>query len=136
MKILHGHTSPETAFVVDNYPYGYKLRCKIRYWIEKASKGKGKGQYRFCSQTLNPKTKKWNAPKYSIYSTFMIMGIEDNGYITHKTLTPYDNQETINKFLTENKDELSESERDLINKLLDTKKQVENLIFKISARII
>lgn len=34
MKVLSGHTSPETAYVVDDYPYGFRLRCKIRYWIE------------------------------------------------------------------------------------------------------
>jgi hypothetical protein len=51
-ETLAGHTSPDTAFVVDDYPYGFRLRTKIRYWIETK---KGFGQ-RFCSQTLNPNT--------------------------------------------------------------------------------
>jgi hypothetical protein len=29
--ILPDHTTPETAYVVDDYPYGFTLRCKIRY---------------------------------------------------------------------------------------------------------
>ena len=31
---LYGHTSPETAYLVADYPYSFKLRCRIRYWIE------------------------------------------------------------------------------------------------------
>src|SRR5437762_10605235 len=40
MQILSGHISPETAYVVKDYPYGFRLRCQIRYWLEyKPSKG-------------------------------------------------------------------------------------------------
>jgi hypothetical protein len=31
MKILQGHHSPETAYVVPDYPYGYTPRFNIRY---------------------------------------------------------------------------------------------------------
>ena len=35
MQILPGiHISPETAYVIDDYPYGFRLRCRIRYWLE------------------------------------------------------------------------------------------------------
>ena len=65
MEYLIGHTSPETAYVVDNYPYGFRLRCKIRYWLE-YKPGKG---FRFVSQTTNPKRpgETWNKPKPSTY---------------------------------------------------------------------
>ncbi len=43
IKILNGHISPETAYVVEDYPYGYTLRCTIRYWLETATKGSAKG---------------------------------------------------------------------------------------------
>jgi hypothetical protein len=47
LQLLFGHTSPETAYVVEDYPYGFRLRCKIRYWLEfKAKKG-----FRLVSQT-------------------------------------------------------------------------------------
>jgi hypothetical protein len=32
--ILSGHISPETAYSVENYPYGFRLKCTIRYWLE------------------------------------------------------------------------------------------------------
>lgn len=68
MKILPPiHVSPETAYLVESYPYGFKLRCKIRYWLE-VSKTKG---VRFCSQTTNPKRGNiWNKPKMSTYCKF------------------------------------------------------------------
>lgn len=47
--ILHGHTSHETAYVVDDYPYGRTVRCKIRYWIETAEKGANKGKQRIVT---------------------------------------------------------------------------------------
>jgi hypothetical protein len=33
-QILTDHTSPETAYLVEDYPYGFRLRCQIRYWLE------------------------------------------------------------------------------------------------------
>lgn len=81
VNVLHGHTSPETAYVVDDYPYGYTLRCKIRYWIETAAKGAKKGQQRFMSQTTNPKVARevWNKPKGSTYSRMAWMYVDVDG---------------------------------------------------------
>ena len=67
-KLLPGHVSPETAYVVDDYPYGFRLRCKIRYWLE-THKRLG---VRMVSQTSNPKVAGlvWNKPKASTYCKF------------------------------------------------------------------
>lgn len=87
-QILNGHTSPETAFVVEDYPYGFTLRCKIRYWVE-YKKGKG---FRFCSQTTKPKKsfEVWNKPKQSTYSFFGVMGFDDVGHVQFDSLSGYD----------------------------------------------
>lgn len=80
METLVGHTSPETAYVVEDYPYGFRLRCKIRYWIETHKK---KGQ-RFLSQTTNPKIESrevWNKPKASTYSILKVMYLDDQGHV-------------------------------------------------------
>ena len=76
---LYGHTSPETALIVEDYPYGFKLRCRIRYWLEfKPKKG-----WRFCTQTTNPKLsyEKWNATKCSTYVEFgaCMFAVNDGG---------------------------------------------------------
>jgi hypothetical protein len=86
--ILSGHTSPETAYVVDDYPYGFRLRCKIRYWLEFRY---GFGT-RFVSQTTNPKKggNVWNKPKASTYAEFGgCMYLNDEGHVTWSGLTEY-----------------------------------------------
>lgn len=80
--LLHGHTSPETAYLVNDYPYGFTLRCKIRYWIETAKKGQYKGQQRIASQTTNPKKgDTWNKPKYSTYSDMKVLFVDTEGHV-------------------------------------------------------
>jgi hypothetical protein len=95
--ILKGHTSPETAYLVSDYPYGFKLRCSIRYWIEYAPK---KG-FRFVSQTTNPKRGNvWNKPKASTYCKFGgCLFINDEGHVTWSGLTEYCNSQEAQAFL-------------------------------------
>ncbi len=88
MQILTGHVSPETAFVVDDYPYGFRLRCKIRYWLEFHPK---RG-FRFVSQTTNPKRpgEVWNKPKGTTYCRFGgAMFLDENGHCKWAGLTEY-----------------------------------------------
>jgi hypothetical protein len=89
MATLTGHTSPETAYVVNDYPYGFRLRCKIRYWLEY----KAKHGFRFVSQTTNPKRagEFWNKPKASTYCDLAVMvQAEDTGYISWAGTSMYD----------------------------------------------
>ena len=79
-SILRGHTSPETAYLVDDYPYGFRLRCKIRYWLEHKI---GYG-HRLVSQTSNPKVagEPWNQPKASTYgSGLAFMFLDEQGHV-------------------------------------------------------
>jgi hypothetical protein len=97
-KVLSGHTSPETAFVVDDYPYGFRLRCKIRYWIETKA---GHGQ-RVVSQTTNPKRpgEVWNKPKASTYSTLRVLFLDENGHVQNNGLGSYAEAAEIEAFAT------------------------------------
>ena len=88
MQILTGHTSQETAYVVDDYPYGFRLRCKIRYWLEHNLRL----GYRFVSQTTNPKRagEVWNKAKASTYCRFGgCMFLDDAGHVKWAGLTEY-----------------------------------------------
>jgi hypothetical protein len=80
LKVLTGHTTQETAYVVDDYPYGFRLRCKIRYWLEFHPKH----GFRLCSQTTNPKRpgEVWNTPKKSTYSMLAVMGLDEQEHVT------------------------------------------------------
>jgi hypothetical protein len=86
MTPLYGHASQETAYLVPDYPYGRKVRCRIRYWMERdANRG-----YRFCSQTENPKTLRWNAPKRSTYALISgAMYLDERNHVQWRTVTEY-----------------------------------------------
>lgn len=88
MQLLKNHTSPDSAYVVDDYPYGYTLRCKIRYWLEYNAKH----GFRFVSQTTNPKRpgEVWNKPKASTYAKLGgAMFLDDNGHVQWSGLSEY-----------------------------------------------
>jgi len=36
VRLLVGHVDADSAYVVEDYPYGGALRCRIRYWIDTA----------------------------------------------------------------------------------------------------
>ena len=88
MEILKGHDSPATAFLVADYPYGYSLRCNIRYWIEY----KPKHGFRLMSQTTNPKKPGmiWNKPRASTYCKFGgCMYLDEAGHVQWAGLSEY-----------------------------------------------
>lgn len=98
MTILSGHTTPETAYVVNDYPYGFRLRCKIRYWLEWAGSKKG---FRLWSQTTNPKKsfECWNKPKASTFCRFGGgMFLDDAGHVDWAGLTEYSSIEECVSF--------------------------------------
>lgn len=65
MKPIPNTLGQENAYTIDDYPYGFTLRCKMRYWVE-FRKGKG---FRLVTQTSNPKRigEHWNTPKKGTY---------------------------------------------------------------------
>jgi hypothetical protein len=88
MQILTGHISPETAYTVADYPYGFRLRCQMRYWIEVHPKH----GCRMMSQTSNPKRPGlvWNTAKASTYSRFgMAIYLDDAGHVQQSGLHEY-----------------------------------------------
>lgn len=113
MKVLSGHYSEETAFVIDDYPYGFRLRCKIRYWLEVNNKGT-----RFWSQTTNPKKdgEAWNKAKSSTYCLFGAMfqkgeeAGEESGHIAWTGLSMYDVREKGKAWLETYREGLTEGQ--------------------------
>jgi hypothetical protein len=86
---LYGHTSEATAYVVADYPYGFRERTQIRYWLE-TKPGKG---WRFMAQTMNPKTGRWNKPKGSTYSDFAgAMYLDDQGHVQWDGIGQYSDE--------------------------------------------
>jgi len=102
VRILIGHTTPETAYLVADYPYGFKLRCQIRYWVETATTGQKRGQMRFMSQTSNPQREGvvWNSPKASTYGTCLIMFLNKEDHVKYMDVDPTSNPAIIAKVQT------------------------------------
>jgi len=119
IKQLVGHTSPETAYVVDDYPYGFKLRTSIRYWVETKSTF---GQ-RLCSQTVNPKNGKYNKPKCSTYSPVEVLGLDEKGYVKGEALSYYDDYPVWEDFAA--KYQLDEYQTATAEKAIQVKKEFE-----------
>lgn len=87
MKVLTGHISADTAYLVEDYPYGFRLRCQIRYWIETTKHGQ-----RVVSQTTNPKRPGtvWNKPKASTYTALRVLYVDPaTGYVENAGLGIY-----------------------------------------------
>lgn len=98
VETLAGHISPETAYVVPDYPYGFRLRCQIRYWVETNKRGQ-----RVVSQTSNPKKEGlvWNKPKASTYANIRVLYLDEQGYVQNAILTYYADAQTIAQFQAE-----------------------------------
>ncbi len=126
-KILVGHVSPETAFVVNDYPYGFRLRCKIRYWLD-SSVNKG---VRFMSQTTNPKIEGaeiWNKPKASTYCRFGgAMYLDEHNHVAWAGAHEYQDIQELTDFKTTFYAGLPETFRPVFDKWLEAKTAYEKL---------
>ncbi len=116
MKVLSGHTSQETAYVVDDYPYGFTLRCKIRYWLE-YKKGHG---YRLVSQTTNPKKpyEVWNKPKASTYAPLGVMFLDEKDYVQWTTVGYWSSVENLQAFKETYREGLNEDEMKMLDRFI------------------
>lgn len=90
------HTSRDTAYIVEDYPYGFTLRTTMMVWLEQNKNG-----YRLVTQTLNPKTGKENAQKKSTYSQLARLYLDEQGHIHHYAYRPAYSLESQNKALAD-----------------------------------
>lgn len=124
-QTIEEHTEGN-PLIVEDYPYGFRLRTKARYWIDTS---KNKGQ-RVGFQTLNPKTNLWNKVKYSTYSDLRVLYINlENSHIENEGLSfEYDGLEELNKFLDNFEKVLTPYQKERIlylKAILETRKYVK-----------
>lgn len=91
---IFNHTSFETAYRVENYPYG-RLRTSMFYWLETTPK---KGD-RFCSRTINPKNGRLNAPKKSTYLNIGAMYLDEKNHVKWEGVGIYTQKEKLNEWI-------------------------------------
>ena len=115
----------DTGVQVYNYPWGFKLKTSVRYWIETNKKGN-----RFIKQTLNPKTNKWCKPKMSTYSSVMVLTIEekeDKTYVSYKGISNFSTIEEVCLFENTHKNNLNNLQLKQICKLKSFHAVMENV---------
>lgn len=131
---LHGHTDETTAFVVEDYPYGFRLRTQIRYWIETTKHGD-----RHCAQTMNPKTGRWNKPKKSTYSAVMCLWVDgnDDDHVKPASISAYDDpnrdgtREWWATFLAAMDGHLSDMQKDRIAEIRGMAEAMKDVTFSV-----
>lgn len=121
---LYNHTSFETAYIVQDWPWGYKLRTEKRFWIESNKNGD-----REISQTLDPRTGKWCAPKKSTYRPVLILFTHGQGnYLGSEGIYQYDN-EKIKSFYELHKENLNDFQKAQIKKWIGFNEAMKNVTF-------
>jgi len=133
MTPLYGHFSQETAYIIEDYPYGVRLRCKRRCWIERHPK---RG-WRFCYQTTNPKAKieTWNKPKFSTYNEIAAcMWLDDSGHVQWAGIGGFSTPEQILAFVQDfPQADMHELSAFVIAKLQFAKKQLSGeVVFTVN----
>ena len=121
----------DNALMVENYPWGFKLKTKRKYWIE-TNKTQGD---RLCFCTLNPKTNKWCAVKKSTYNAVNVLNIrDDNGYIETDGVHKYGTtKDELDKFLSRiDYEQLNDLQKKQICKLKSINKVMEKVTFKFA----
>lgn len=138
MKVLpSSHNSPETAYVIEQYPFGSGLVCYKRIWIESPNKGaKSKSQRvvyqttkRFFNKNYTSDTSQtapmedahlWNKEKKGVYGAMTILFIEEGtGYVKIDGLGEYPWEEHCKKFLDTYGADLDETQAKRANHLYD-----------------
>jgi hypothetical protein len=94
MNILYNKNSFDNAVEVDNYPWGFRLKTKRRYWVETTKHGD-----RDVVCTLNPKTNQWCKPKKSTYDAVSLLYVADNGHVKSTGIGKHMNDEQLQKAL-------------------------------------
>lgn len=119
--LIVGAYSPATAVVVGDYPYGRRLRCFMRYWLEH----KPKNGTRLVTQTNNPKKPglQWNKPHADTYSNgITILKTNADGHVKQAGISSYNLQcsttadaekmlETLATFESVNADAFTEADK-------------------------
>jgi len=128
LNILTKQPTELEPYVINDYPYGFRLRTKMMVWKETNKYGE-----RYCTATINPKTGLLNHPKYSNYSDILLIGIEtDTGRISYTTLNlAYNSEEKAEEWLKQYREHLNERGQIIASSILATLKVTSKIEYKI-----
>ncbi len=122
---LYNHTSEETAYVIKDYPWGFRMRTEQRAWIESNKNGD-----RFIVQTKDPRTGNWCAPKKSTYGFVKVLFLDEHNHLQYFSLDTFADEKTILEFYEQHKENLNPFQLAQIKKRLAVNKVMKNVTFK------
>lgn len=127
-EYIYNATSPETAIEVDNYPWGFRMKTKQRYWVESSDKH---GQ-RFVSQTMNPKNGTWCAPKKGTYCKVIVPYRDaETGHIEHEGINGYHDRNQLLEFYERHKDHLTDFQKGKLREMHAIKEVFEKVTWTV-----
>ncbi len=97
IELLTPQPTETQPYVIGGYPWGFRLKCNVRYWIETTKNGQ-----REVMQTQDPRSGRWCNPKKSTYSEIVILyKLKANGHIgSYHFGIAYSDEENLTNFLT------------------------------------
>ena len=87
MKLFYDAKCFDSAHVVKEWPWGFRMKTEARFWIETTKHGD-----RFVKQTLNLKNGRWCKPKKSTYEAVMVLTQDDDNKMSYISIGKYDSQ--------------------------------------------
>jgi len=107
-KPLYGHDSPQSAYVIDDYPSGFRARCRKRVWLEY----KARSGWRLVEQTsekwypgeepAKDAELSWNKPKASTYSDVAAcMYLDAQDHVQYDALSMHTSASHVAEFMKE-----------------------------------
>lgn len=113
IEIIKEQPTKDKPIIVENYPYGFK-RTQIKYYVETNKRGD-----RFISQTLNPKTQKWNKEKKGTYSPIIIVYKDlSNNHIKYYTINNNHYLYTTEHFILSGFDFMSKEQKEQLKTII------------------
>lgn len=134
-KLLSGHHTFQTAYVIPDYPFGRRLRCCKAMWIERNQRG-----MRVCYRT----TKKawnsnydpdsddpastdaehlWNKEKRSVYYDFAVLFLDEDGHVQSDGVSRYSSVAHVAEFDRRYSESMTPEDRRRWNALLSAHKK-------------
>jgi len=129
---IYGATDEESAHVVEGWPWGRRMRCTKRFWVETTKNGD-----RLCAQCTKPDKEtgkcsgSWCKPKKSTYTPGVIVLAEDtDGTIATETLGHFDNHSAadIEAFTERHAGRLSDVQESRARSALVNRKRYDEIL--------
>jgi len=128
IKIFEEQPTEKNPYMVENYPYGFRFRTKARFWVETTRYGQ-----RFCRQTLNPQTNRWNKPKKSTYSQIVLAGLNEEEHVKWTGISLYSTDRAI-KFKEKYWDFMSDYQKKEITNIIKMSEVLDKVEYTFRTR--